>query len=56
MKKLLSALIAGSLVLAPLALVPSIASAKTATQKKNEAKGAAAKQKSAAKSASKKKK
>lgn len=56
MKKLLSALISASLLLAPLAFVPSVASAKTTTQKKNEAKGAQAKAKSKAKSDAKKKK
>jgi Ni/Co efflux regulator RcnB len=56
MKKLLSALISASLLIAPLAMVPSVASAKTTTQKKNEAKGADAKAKSKAKSAAKKKK
>jgi Ni/Co efflux regulator RcnB len=56
MKKLLSALISASLLMAPLAMVPSVASAKTQTQKKNEAKGAQAKAKSKAKSDARKKK
>jgi hypothetical protein len=55
-KKFLSALISASLLMAPLAMVPSVASAKTTTQKKNEAKGAQAKAKSKAKSDAKKKK
>lgn len=56
MKKLLSALISASLLIAPLAMVPSVVNAKTMTQKKNEAKGAQAKAKSKAKSDAKKKK
>jgi Ni/Co efflux regulator RcnB len=55
MKKLLSALIFASLVAAPMVLVSAPAFAKTANQKKNEAKGAAAKSKSSAKSAAKRK-
>ena len=56
MKKLLSALISASFIFAPLAFIPSVANAKTTTQKKNEAKGAQAKAKSKAKSDAKKKK
>jgi hypothetical protein len=54
MKKLISTLMSAAILTASLALLPSPASAKTATQIKNEQKGAAAKAKSKAKSDAKK--
>lgn len=53
-KKLMSALLVAGVVGLPLATVPSAAAAKTEKQLRDEAKGKAAKEKSAAKSAAKK--
>ncbi len=52
-KKLWVALVAAAFLLAPLAMVPTAAQAKTEKQLNDERKGKAAKEKSAAKSAQK---